>query len=207
MAEAPSALILGGCGFVGRNLVQHLVEKKLCSKIKVVDRTMPAMAFLSDVHKAGCNHFDTAEVYQQFKEVLPGTQQYNEALRRLAAERYAGVAGLLDLDRLLRDGTLDPPGWDWLACERRWYCRYNGPTETHASDVHAAAPEPTHYFARADEPKIGQRIAVALGRLGVDFPRRYDVIAASSRAIAAGCIETPKSDHDLVWADLSMRAS
>ena len=52
MAEAPSALILGGCGFVGRNLVQHLVEKKLCSKIKVVDRTMPAMAFLSDVHKA-----------------------------------------------------------------------------------------------------------------------------------------------------------
>ena len=30
MAEAPSALILGGCGFVGRNLVQHLVEKKLC---------------------------------------------------------------------------------------------------------------------------------------------------------------------------------
>ena len=48
MAEAPSALILGGCGFVGRNLVQHLVEKKLCSKIKVVDRTMPAMAFLSE---------------------------------------------------------------------------------------------------------------------------------------------------------------
>ena len=25
--------------------------------------------------------------------------------------------------------------------------------------------------------------------------------------VAAGCIETPKSDHDLVWADLSMRAS
>ena len=51
MAEAPSALILGGCGFVGRNMVAMLVELGLCSRIRVVDRTMPAMAFLAPVQK------------------------------------------------------------------------------------------------------------------------------------------------------------
>jgi nucleoside-diphosphate-sugar epimerase len=42
---------LGGCGFVGRNLVQFLVEKDLCSKIRVADKVLPALAGLSDVQK------------------------------------------------------------------------------------------------------------------------------------------------------------
>ena len=114
--------------------------------------------------------------------------------RRRRAVVACGDTNAFDFDPAVAERDLDE-----MLAPLRW--------RVGASDVHAAAPEPTHYFARADEPKIGQRIAVALGRLGVDFPRRYDVIAASSRAVAAGCIETPKSDHDLVWADLSMRAS
>jgi len=51
-AEKPAVLILGGCGFVGRNLVTMLVDRGSCAYIRVVDKTMPAMAFLSDAHAA-----------------------------------------------------------------------------------------------------------------------------------------------------------
>lgn len=51
-AEKPNVLVLGCCGFVGRNLVAMLVGKELCAKIRVVDKTMPALAFMCDAHKA-----------------------------------------------------------------------------------------------------------------------------------------------------------
>ena len=69
-----------------------------------------------------------------------------------------------------------------------------------ARDAHADHPRDNHFFARAHEPKIGQRIAVAVGRVGVDFPRRYDVICSSLPIVACGMVTTPASDHDLVWA-------
>jgi len=47
----PRVLVLGGCGFVGRNLVQFLVEKDLASKIRVVDKMMPVLAGLSEAQK------------------------------------------------------------------------------------------------------------------------------------------------------------
>ena len=50
--DKPSVLVLGGCGFVGRNLVAMLVDRELCSHIRVVDLTMPAMAFLAPAHQA-----------------------------------------------------------------------------------------------------------------------------------------------------------
>ena len=43
-------LILGGCGFVGRHLVEHLV-KAGGVRVRVVDKVMPAMAFLAPEHK------------------------------------------------------------------------------------------------------------------------------------------------------------
>jgi len=48
----PRVLVLGGTGFVGRNLVQYLVEKDLCSKIKVADKMLPALAGLSPAQQA-----------------------------------------------------------------------------------------------------------------------------------------------------------
>ncbi len=41
-------------------------------------------------------------------------------------------------------------------------------------------PCPTHYFARAREPRWTHRLAVQVGRLGIDFPRRYDVVCSSA---------------------------
>jgi endonuclease/exonuclease/phosphatase family metal-dependent hydrolase len=61
---------------------------------------------------------------------------------------------------------------------------------------------PTHHFARQDEPMIPHRIGVALGKLGIDLPRRYDVVCTNLVALARGHVVTPASDHDLVWARL-----
>lgn len=48
----PKVLILGGCGFIGRHLVHHLVTNKLAEMIKVVDKTPPQMAWLNEQHAA-----------------------------------------------------------------------------------------------------------------------------------------------------------
>jgi endonuclease/exonuclease/phosphatase family metal-dependent hydrolase len=68
----------------------------------------------------------------------------------------------------------------------------------------AADPEtrPTHRFARQDEPMIPHQIGVALGKLRIDLPRRYDVVCTNLPAVARGQVDTPGSDHDLVWARL-----
>jgi endonuclease/exonuclease/phosphatase family metal-dependent hydrolase len=65
-------------------------------------------------------------------------------------------------------------------------------------------PEPgsTHRFARQDEPMIPHQIGVALGRVGIDLPRRYDVVCTNLPALRRGQVDTPGSDHDLVWARL-----
>lgn len=44
----PAILILGGCGFVGRNLVHYLVTENLASFIKVADKAMPEMSYFHD---------------------------------------------------------------------------------------------------------------------------------------------------------------
>ena len=45
MATKPTVLILGGTGFIGRNLVKYLVEGDFCSKIRVSDKNKPEMAY------------------------------------------------------------------------------------------------------------------------------------------------------------------
>jgi len=47
----PRVLILGGIGFIGRNLVQYLLQHDLTSKIRVADKTIPALASLSEEQK------------------------------------------------------------------------------------------------------------------------------------------------------------
>jgi len=47
MSAKPRVIVLGGCGFIGRNLVQYLVENGLVSKIRVADKVLPDLAGLS----------------------------------------------------------------------------------------------------------------------------------------------------------------
>jgi len=44
-------LILGGIGFIGRNFVKYLVDNKLASYIRVVDKVLPPTAFLGKAHQ------------------------------------------------------------------------------------------------------------------------------------------------------------
>lgn len=67
-------------------------------------------------------------------------------------------------------------------------------------DVGAECERDNHFFKRAREPKLGQRLAVFFGRLGVDFPRRYDVVCTDLPVAEHGQVEAADSDHDIVWA-------
>jgi len=47
MSAKPRVIVLGGCGFIGRNFVQFLAENGLVSKIRVADKVLPDLAGLS----------------------------------------------------------------------------------------------------------------------------------------------------------------
>ncbi|XP_022196147.2 uncharacterized protein LOC111053520 [Nilaparvata lugens] len=49
--KKPKVIVLGGCGFIGRNLVAHLVSNDLISYLRVVDKVPPQTAWLSKRHK------------------------------------------------------------------------------------------------------------------------------------------------------------
>ncbi|EEZ97930.1 uncharacterized protein LOC659370 [Tribolium castaneum] len=46
--DKPRVLILGGCGFIGRNLVAFLVKNDLASAIRVADKVPPQVAWLNE---------------------------------------------------------------------------------------------------------------------------------------------------------------
>lgn len=56
MCALPEVLVLGGCGFIGRNLVQYLVRNNLASRIKVVDKSMPSIAYMYPQHLEAFNN-------------------------------------------------------------------------------------------------------------------------------------------------------
>eukprot|EP01136_Pigoraptor_vietnamica_P033979 Opistho-1_new@97437 len=43
----PRVLVLGGAGFIGRNLTVYLIENDLASKVRVVDKVLPQTAYLT----------------------------------------------------------------------------------------------------------------------------------------------------------------
>jgi hypothetical protein len=50
----PNVLVLGGCGYLGRNFVLHLIRNDLVSFVRVVDKIIPVMAYF---HKDCDNAF------------------------------------------------------------------------------------------------------------------------------------------------------
>lgn len=49
--EKPTILILGGCGFIGRNLVSYLVSNNLVKFVRIVDKVPPQVAWLNSAHQ------------------------------------------------------------------------------------------------------------------------------------------------------------
>ena len=52
MADSkPNVLVLGGCGFIGRNLIVHLVTNDLCASITTADKSLPMTSWLTPGQK------------------------------------------------------------------------------------------------------------------------------------------------------------
>ena len=62
-------LLLGGVGFVGRNFVVHAVNADIVGKMRVVDKALPATAYLTAEQKAA---FEKVE-FKQGNLVNPST--------------------------------------------------------------------------------------------------------------------------------------
>jgi len=62
MADSkPNVLVLGGCGFIGRNLIVHLVTNDLCASITTADKSLPMTSWLTPAQKAA---FDKVKFQQ-----------------------------------------------------------------------------------------------------------------------------------------------
>jgi len=48
MSAKPNVLVLGGLGFIGRNMVEYLIDNGLVGKIRVADKVLPDLAGLTD---------------------------------------------------------------------------------------------------------------------------------------------------------------
>jgi nucleoside-diphosphate-sugar epimerase len=86
-------LVLGGVGFIGRNLVQYLVEKDLTSKIRVADKMIPALAGLSDVQKEIFNKVDYKQVNlsraQTISKVFEDDAPYDIVINLAGETKYS----------------------------------------------------------------------------------------------------------------------
>ncbi|KAK0087143.1 hypothetical protein PV325_001656 [Microctonus aethiopoides] len=49
--KKPGVIVLGGCGFIGRNLVAYLIDNKLVSYLRIVDKVPPQTAWLNKHHQ------------------------------------------------------------------------------------------------------------------------------------------------------------
>ncbi|KAF5300487.1 hypothetical protein FQA39_LY02286 [Lamprigera yunnana] len=54
--DKPSVLILGGCGFIGRNLVAYFLSNNLVKFVRVVDKVPPQVAWLNSTHQEFFKH-------------------------------------------------------------------------------------------------------------------------------------------------------
>jgi len=58
----PRVIVLGGCGFLGRNLIEFLYDNDLTSKIRAADKMLPALAGLSEHQKEVFNKIEFKQV-------------------------------------------------------------------------------------------------------------------------------------------------
>ncbi|PWU99010.1 hypothetical protein C4B63_10g444 [Trypanosoma cruzi] len=51
MPEGPRVLLLGGLGMIGRNFLKYIADHELASYVRVADKKVPEMCFLTQVYK------------------------------------------------------------------------------------------------------------------------------------------------------------
>ncbi|KAI9684089.1 MAG: hypothetical protein M1829_003359 [Trizodia sp. TS-e1964] len=61
MDGAPSVLIIGGLGYIGRFLALHIHKNKLASQVRLVDKVLPQLAWLAPEFETACSQ----EIFMQ----------------------------------------------------------------------------------------------------------------------------------------------
>jgi len=89
-AKGPNVLILGGCGFIGRNLVKYLVDNKLAELIRVADKNLPATSYLSPEHKAA---FDSKNVQFVQADLTKDDHIINKAFKTVQFDYVVNLCG------------------------------------------------------------------------------------------------------------------
>ena len=56
--DKPNAVVLGGTGFIGRTLVKYLFDEKLCGRVRVVDKVLPVLSWLTEHEKKAFDSFE-----------------------------------------------------------------------------------------------------------------------------------------------------
>ncbi|KAE8452212.1 hypothetical protein EG329_001679 [Mollisiaceae sp. DMI_Dod_QoI] len=55
MAEKPAVLIIGGLGYIGRNLALYIHKNNLASEVRIVDKVLPQLAWLAPEFEEACS--------------------------------------------------------------------------------------------------------------------------------------------------------
>eukprot|EP00475_Leptophrys_vorax_P045539 TRINITY_DN9480_c0_g1_i1.p1 TRINITY_DN9480_c0_g1~~TRINITY_DN9480_c0_g1_i1.p1 ORF type:complete len:371 (-),score=89.26 TRINITY_DN9480_c0_g1_i1:1572-2684(-) len=90
-AALPRVLILGGVGFIGRNLVQYLAQNNLASFIQVADKSLPAVSYLLPEHK---EHFDNKDLVKYVQCDLTRPEHVDRAFKAPDEAKFDYVINL-----------------------------------------------------------------------------------------------------------------
>lgn len=81
MGDAPNVLLLGGLGFIGQHLANYILEYQLASHLRIVDKVVPEMAYLSPSMKQAVQQHQASGVLDILQADLSVPQHVDRAFQ------------------------------------------------------------------------------------------------------------------------------
>jgi len=156
MASKPKVLILGGCGFIGRNLVQYLADNNLVSKIRVADKVLPDLAGLSQkqtaIYKSDLVEFKQANLA---REAMVNKVFDDGGLKWDVVINLAGETKYSQTDEVYKENIIDVSTQCGKGAAKRGVARF---IEVSTAQIYDAGKKPSD---ETDKPKPWTKLAKA----------------------------------------------